>query len=113
MELREVVKKAALVLDSKKAHDIKVLDLSGVSSIADYFVIASANNPKHAVSLSEYVEDELEKYEAVELHHTEGQRNGDWVILDYMDVIVHVFSAEKRAAYGLDEVWKDAVEVEF
>ncbi len=112
METVDVAKKIAEILESKKAEDVVVLDLRDISSLADFFVIASGSNAKHTTSLADYVEDGVAE-DDIELHHAEGLRNGDWVILDYMDIIVHVFTKEKRGLYGLDELWKDGIKVDF
>ncbi len=112
MEIKELAQKMAVTLESKKAEDVVVLDLREISSLADFFVIATGTNAKHATSLADYVEEAVE-VEGFELHHSEGLRNGDWVILDYMDIMVHIFNGEKRGLYGLDELWKDGLKVEF
>ncbi len=111
MEILDIAKKIVSVLDEKKAQDIVLLDIREVSTLADYFVIASGNNAKHSSSLSEYVEYELSELD-IKTHHTEGQKNGDWVILDYMDIIVHVFAGDKRDIYALDKLWSDAKRIE-
>ncbi len=111
MEIVDVAKKMAGILADKKAEDVVVLDLREVSSLADYFVIASGTNPKHASSLADYLEEGITPEEA-ELHHSEGLRNSDWVILDYMDIIVHIFTREKRELYSLEDLWQDGIRVE-
>jgi len=95
------------ILDDKKGHDIKVLDVQGLTSIADYFIIATGTSTKHASSLAESVEETLSDM-GYEPSHKEGHRTGDWILLDYLDVIVHVFTNETREFYKLEKMWKDA-----
>lgn len=94
-------------LDDKKAHDIKVLDVQGVTSVADYFVIATGTSTKHASSLAESVEEALTGI-GLSVSHKEGYRTGEWILLDYLDVVVHVFTQETREFYKLEKMWKDA-----
>lgn len=98
-------------LDDKKGHDIKVLDVQGLTSIADYFILATGTSTKHASSLADAVEEELSK-QGFEPSHKEGHRTGEWILLDYLDVIVHVFTADTREFYKLEKMWKDAEIVE-
>ncbi len=107
MDFKEKLVACANVLDEHKAENTVILDLKGLSSISDYFLIASASNPRQAVSLADYAEDFFEK-EGVSLHHKEGLQGGDWIVLDYMDFIIHIFNGEKREYYNLDKVWSAA-----
>ncbi len=95
------------LLADKKGQDIVVLDLRGLSGLADFFVIASGGTSRHAKALAENVEEELEKRD-IFVHHKEGHREGDWVLLDYVDIVVHVFSAQKRSYYDLEGAWANA-----
>lgn len=107
MKIKETVLKIAKILDERKALDISVLDISKISSLCDYFVIASANSPRQSIALSQHIEDELQK-ENIFASQKEGARQGDWVIIDYIDIIVHIFTEEKRELYDLDSLWKEA-----
>ncbi len=98
------------VLDEKKAEDIVIIDLRGRSNLTDYIVIATGRNERHAASLGEYVEKALQE-KHVAIHHKEGHRTGDWVVLDYYDVIVHIFNEDKRHYYNLERLWSDAPRV--
>ncbi len=102
--MKEIVK----IIDDKKGFDIDVLDLRGLTTMTDYFVIASGTSTKHASSIAEAVDEDL----SVEVSHKEGMRTGTWILLDYLDVVVHVFSREERAYYGLDRIWSDAKKVD-
>ncbi len=110
--IREQAKKIAHLLDSKKGMDISLLDVRGISSITDYFIIATGTSARHVLALADYVEGGVRPLEMT-LRHKEGHRTGDWVILDYADVVVHIFVRETRDYYGLDRMWRDARHVEF
>ncbi len=103
------VNSAALALD-KKAFNVKVLDIRKVSTIADYLVLATGTSDKQVVAIADSIRTGLKKYgKALDI---EGAREGKWVVIDYGDVIVHVFLEELRAYYNLDELWNNAEEVE-
>jgi ribosome-associated protein len=97
-------------LADKKGENIKIIDISEVSPIADYFIIADGTNQNQLQAMCESVEEEL--YAAgCKLRQTEGNRNSTWILMDYGDVIVHVFSKEDRLFYDLERIWTDGVEV--
>ncbi len=102
------VNSAALALD-KKAFNVKVLDIRKVSTIADYLVLATGTSDKQVVAIADSIRTGLKKYgKALDI---EGAREGKWVVIDYGDVIVHVFLEDMRAYYNLDELWNNAEEV--
>ena len=99
---------AVLALD-KKALDVKILDIRGISTIADYLVLASGSSDKQVLAIADSVRTGLKKFgKAIDI---EGAQEGKWVVIDYGDVIVHVFVEELRAYYNLDELWGHAREV--
>ncbi|HIP42511.1 MAG TPA: ribosome silencing factor [Aquifex aeolicus] len=98
-------------LENKKAEDIVILDVSNLTNLADYFVIATANSPTHARALADYLEEELEK-EGYTIDHVEGKEYGNWILIDLIDTIVHIFTPETREYYGLEWIWADAQKVE-
>jgi ribosome-associated protein len=102
-------KNAALVaykaLDEKMGIDIKVIDIKNVSIIADYFIIASASNSSQIQALCDNVEEELSKI-GMTVTHKEGNQTG-WVLMDFNDIIVHVFTEEDRNFYNLERIWRD------
>ena len=102
----EMAKIAYKALDDKKAEDIKVIDISEISVLADYFIIANGTNESQVRALVENVEEELSKagYEAKQ---REGYGLGNWVLLDFGNVIVHVFDKENRLFYNLERIWRD------
>lgn len=103
------MKCAALALD-KKALDVRVLDIRGISTIADYLVLATGTSDKQVIAIADSVRSGLKKYGKV--LDVEGAREGKWVVIDYGDVLVHVFQEEMRRYYNLDELWSAAREAD-
>jgi ribosome-associated protein len=104
---RMKVNRIVQTLQDKKAKDIKVLDIRDLSTLCDYFVIATGTSTTHVQSLCDNVEENMDK-EEYKLHHKEGFRNGRWILLDYYDVVVHIFYEEERKFYNLERLWVDA-----
>ncbi len=103
----ETVNKIVKILDNKKAQDITVLNIAPLTTITDYFVIATGNSTPQVQSLSDALEEELLK-EGIKFKNREGYNTADWILLGYEDVIVHIFKGETREFYGLEHIWKDA-----
>ena len=97
---------AAKAISSKKGLDIQVINISDVSVIADYMVIATGTSSTHVKALANEVEYQLDK-NGISVSHIEGYRSDTWILLDYVDVIVNVFSDEAREFYDLDRLWQD------
>jgi ribosome-associated protein len=102
----QVRRAAELALDLK-AHDVVVLDLRGISTATDYFVVASGQSDVQVKAIAENVVDELKK-ESHRPEHVEGMRGGRWVLVDYIDFVVHVFHPQARDFYQLENLWGDA-----
>jgi len=100
-------KQIAELILSKKGYDIKIMELKIISSIADYFVICSADSDRQVKAIADEVDDQLSAV-GIKCIHREGYESLSWVILDYFDVIVHVFKAESRTFYNLEKLWGDA-----
>jgi ribosome-associated protein len=98
-------------MGDKKADDIVVMDLRGLTVIADYFIICTAGGPTQAGAIASEIEKRLSK-KKVKPSGIEGLKHGRWVLMDYGDVIVHVFDEETRLYYGLERLWLDAPRVE-
>ena len=98
-------------LADKKGENIKVIDISEISVVADYFVIANGNSDSHVNALIENVDEKMH-IAGYNLKQREGGRGGVWILLDYGDVIVHVFDKENRSFYNLEHVWSDGKVVE-
>lgn len=97
---------AAKALSSKKGLDIQVIEIGDVSVLADYMVIATGTSSTHVKALSDEVEYKLDE-SGVSVSHIEGYRSNTWILLDYIDVIVNVFSDEAREFYSLERLWQD------
>ena len=110
MENKEIALKARDILDDMKAKDIVVLDVRGISSVTDYFVIASGTSARHVDALGEEVKLKL-KEAGVRPTHVDGATSGSWVLLDYFTVMVHVFHHETREFYNLEGLWDEAPRV--
>lgn len=107
---KEMVKAAIEAMKDKKAEDIRVIDISNVSVIADYFIIANGNNPNQVQAIVDNVEEQLYKAGFAD-PEVEGYNSASWILLDYEDVIIHVFSKEDRLFYNLERIWRDGIEV--
>ncbi|MEA4816792.1 MAG: ribosome silencing factor [Lachnospiraceae bacterium] len=107
----EAVKIAQEALEDKKAENIKVLDLIGISNIADYFIIASGNNVNQVRAMADKVEEELFKA-GIKPNHSEGYSGAAWILLDYGNIVIHIFNKEERNFYNLERIWGDAKSVE-
>ena len=94
----------------KKGEDIKIIDITGISVLADYFIIANGNSDSQVNPLVDNVEEELHKA-GYPLRQREGQASGSWVLLDFGDIIVHVFDKENRLFYDLERIWKDGKDI--
>ena len=103
---------AAQAMDEKKAEDVRILDLRKVHGApAEFFVIATGNVPSHVSALSDAVHETVKKATGLNPHKVEGYNNAEWILMDYFDVVVHIFQKDKRAFYRLDELWSDGEEV--
>lgn len=101
----------AKALDSKKGQDIKVLRTEGLTTLADYFVICTAGSSTQIKAMSDACEETMEKH-GEQAHHIEGHRGGTWLLMDFSDVVVHVFTDEARKFYDLERLWTDAQEID-
>ena len=97
---------ACKAIDDKKGQDIKIIDIHNVSVIADYFVIASGTNSNQVQAIVDNVEEQLGRA-GFEAKQIEGNRNSSWILMDYGDVIVHVFDEGNRLFYDLERIWRD------
>lgn len=111
MEPKEIAVFAATSLDNKKGLDVKLLEVTEITVLADFFVIATATSSTHLQALTDELEFKL-KENGVMPHHIEGHKAGGWILLDYGSVIVHVFTQEAREFYALERLWNDATVVE-
>lgn len=107
----ETAKLAAKALLKIKGLDVRVIKIRDISSIADYFVIATGTSNTHVRALADEVEYRLDN-EGISASHIEGYRSDSWILLDYVDVVVHVFSDEGRKYYDLERLWQDGEKID-
>lgn len=98
--------RAAQAIFDKKGFNILVFDVRGISTMTDYFIIAEGTVDRHVKALSFALEDELAKLGRKPMY-VEGQQEGDWVVLDYVDIVIHLFTPELRERYGLEKLWSE------
>ena len=110
MSTLDIVKKAVLALEDKKAEDIRVIDITEVSSIADYFIIANGTNQNQLQAMLDAVDEALYK-KRKKAKQVEGNQQSTWILMDYEDIIVHLFSKEDRLFYDLERIWRDGKEI--
>ena len=110
MDRIELMKNIVATLDNKKATDIKSLEITELTAVADYFVIATGTSGTHIRALADEVQDSLTK-QGVEPKSVEGKSTG-WILLDYGTTVVHVFTPDQRELYSLEHLWGDAKEVD-
>ncbi|MDD6266885.1 MAG: ribosome silencing factor [Clostridium sp.] len=111
MSARKLAKLIVHSLEEKKAEDIRIIDISKISTIADYFIIANGTNRNQVQALADNVGEDCHKA-GYALHQTEGYNSANWILMDYSDVIVHIFSKEDRLFYDLERIWRDGVPVD-
>ena len=107
----EQARKIVQVMDSKKAKDIRLIKIEGISSLGDYFVVASASNTTQVKAIADEVEDEMTKL-GLEPNRVEGRQSAQLILMDYYDVMVHVFLDEARSFYNLERLWSDAPQLD-
>ena len=104
----DLAQRAAAILVDRKANDVVLMSLKGVSDMTDYFLIASGTSDTHVRSLGNSVLEDLKKDTGQMAHHVEGLQQGRWVLLDYVDFVVHVFHPTLRNFYQIERLWADA-----
>lgn len=107
----EMVKTAYQALDKKLAEDIRVIDISNVSVLADYFIIANGSNINQVQAIADEVLEKMEQA-GYALRQTEGYQSAIWILMDYSDVVIHVFSRDDRRFYDLERIWRDGAIVD-
>ncbi len=107
-EIKEYVAIAKDAIEEKKGTDVKILNISKISPIADYFILATGGNINQLNAMADEVTDKLSKA-GVHPKQTEGYNAGNWILMDYGDFMIHLFQPESRDYYNLDRIWKDAV----
>lgn len=108
---KEIALAAVEALEDKKGEDIKVIDISEISILADYFIIASGNNKNQVQALCDNVEECLGKMGVIQ-KQCEGYDNGNWILADYRDIVIHIFDRDNRLFYDLERIWRDGKLIE-
>ncbi len=107
MNSQELAKKIVKILDSKKGMDITGIDIHDLTTIGDYFILVTGTSSPHVKALAEEVEDTLAR-EGLEPRRIEGAQSAAWILIDYQDVILHIFTKETRDFYDMERLWSDA-----
>lgn len=109
-QANEMARLAVEALEDKKAVDVRILDIGRISTLADYFIIASGTNRNQVQAMADNIEESLGKagYHAKQ---TEGYQNANWILIDYGDVVIHLFDEENRLFYDLERIWRDGQEI--
>ena len=108
---KETLRLICKAIEDKKGEGLTVLDLRGISSFTDYFVICHGNNSRQNQAISDNVSQTLKKERHLTPAHVEGFENAEWILLDYLDFVVHVFSESARDYFKLEKLWSDAVKM--
>jgi ribosome-associated protein len=108
LDAKIILDKIVEALEDKKARDISIINIGEISILADYFVICSGTSTTHIKSLADTVEEKLGEHE-VNYLHKEGYNSARWILLDYSEVVVHIFHEEDRSFYNLERLWSDGV----
>lgn len=110
MESFDLARQAAQLLDNKKAERINLIKIDDISSLADYFLIATGSSSTHVHALADELEEQL-KAQGVSPARVEGYRSNSWILLDYSEAVIHIFTQEARDFYDLDRLWADGEKV--
>lgn len=108
---KQMAKVAVEALKEKKGYDVKVIDISEISILADYFIIANGSNANQVQAMVDNVEEQMYKA-GFDDPKVEGYNNASWILLDYNDVVLHIFDEESRSFYNLERLWRDGKEVD-
>lgn len=111
MSSKDILKTAYEAISDKKGENTRIIDISKVSVIADYFIVTNGSNVNQVQAIADSVEEKLLET-GVKLKQVEGNNNSGWILMDFGDVIVHVFSKEERFFYDLERIWSDGINVE-
>ncbi|HIU77410.1 MAG TPA: ribosome silencing factor [Candidatus Pelethocola excrementipullorum] len=108
---KEMTRLAVAALEDKKASEVKIIDIEHISTLADYFIIASGTNRNQVQAMADSVEEALSKagYEPKQI---EGYQNANWILMDYGDIVLHLFDEENRLFYDLERIWRDGKLIE-
>lgn len=100
-------------IDDKKGDNIRIIDISEITTIADYFIVASGNNENQVKAIADNVTDEMIKKYNLHPHQIEGYNHAEWILIDYSDFVIHIFNRDLRHFYNIERLWSDGKEVNF
>jgi ribosome-associated protein len=104
--MTDILKIALKAADDKKAHDLVALDISAIASFADHFIVCTGDSSRQMQAIADEVEERL-KACGIRPSHVEGYQNAEWILMDYIDLVVHIFSKNARIYYDLERLWRD------
>jgi ribosome-associated protein len=104
--MTDALKIAVKAADDKKAHDLVVLDISKIASFADYFLLCTGDSSRQMQAIADEIEEKLKAF-GIRPSHREGYQNAEWILMDYIDLVVHIFSKDARVYYDLERLWRD------
>jgi ribosome-associated protein len=107
-----VLKKVYETIDDKKGEEILVLDVSNISSFTDFFVICNGSNERQNQAICDGIRERLKQESSLSPSHVEGYDQAEWILMDYLDFVVHIFSVQAREFYKLEKLWSDAAELQ-
>lgn len=106
IEFKDKIKAILEACDDKKAYNFKIINVTDISSVCDYFIICSGNSDRQTQAIADEVEDRADKL-GYEIYHKEGKSTGRWILIDFGDIIVHVFHKDDRDIYNLETLWNE------
>lgn len=112
MKTKKILKTVCEVIENKKGEGLVVLDVKGISSFTDFFVICHGNNPRQCRAISQEIRERLKADANLSPDHVEGEGDCDWILMDYLDFIIHIFSDKARDFYRLERLWSDAKQLQ-
>ena len=112
MNITRILNTIYNAIDDKKGGNTRILDISAITTISDYFIVTSGNNYNQVRAIADNVEEELLKKHGMRPERVEGYNNGEWILLDYIDYVIHVFDREQRLFYDIERIWSDGKEIE-
>ena len=107
MKSQTIIKKIVSLIQDKKGYDIKIIDLKGISSLTDYFIICSSDSDPQTRAITNNIKKELSRIK-IKPFQVEGLEHMEWILMDYFDIVVHVFKKETREYYDIERLWADA-----
>lgn len=112
MDCKQLAQICVQIAEDRKAKDVSILHVEKNFILADYFVMCTGNTERHVKGIAQEIQTELKKNHTVTCHHIEGHQEGKWILMDFIDVIVHVYLEETRDFYELEDLWADAPKIQ-